>query len=46
MYVLNYNIVIRSQRKKSKYYLNFNLNQINSLCINYNQYIQNKIEIK
>ena len=40
----NYKIVIGSQKKTSKCWLNFNLNQINSWCINYNQYIQNKIK--
>ena len=40
MYWFNYKIVIGSQRKTSKCKLNFNLNQTNSWCKNYNQYIQ------
>ena len=32
--------------KEKQVILNFNLTQINSWCINYNQYIQNKIKNK
>ena len=32
--------------KEKQVSVNFNLNQINSWCINYNQYIQNKIKNK
>ena len=44
IYWFNYKVVIFSQRKEV--ILNFNLTQINSCCINYSQYIQNKIENK
>ena len=43
MYWFNEKIVIGLQKKISKCYLNFNLNQINSWCINSNWYIQNKL---
>ena len=32
--------------KKDNFNVNFNLNQMNSWCIKYNQYIQNKIKNK
>ena len=44
MYWFDNKIVIGSQRKTSKCQLNFKLNQINSGCINYNQYIENKFK--
>ena len=44
IYWFNYKIVIGSHRKVVN--VNFNLTQINSWSINYNQWIQNKIEIK
>ena len=44
IYWFNSKIVIDSQRKQV--ILNFNLTQIKSWCINYNQYIQNKINNK
>ena len=33
-------------QKEKQVNVNFNLDQINSSCINYNQYIQNKIKNK
>ena len=49
MHVFIYKTVIVLQRKTSKCEPNFNLNQINSQYINYNQYIQkieNKLRLK
>ena len=37
-------MVANSQRKISKFKHNFNLTQKNPWCINYNQYIQNKVK--
>ena len=50
MYWINYNIVINSKqtnkKKKNQVEANLNFNQMNSWCINYNQYIQNWIKKK
>ena len=43
MYGFNYKTVIGSRRETSKCQLNFDFNQINSWCINYNQYIKKVI---